>query len=278
MSTSFPGMDPYLEAPGVWPGFHEAFLSYLREHLQPLLPDSYYAELQTREEVGIAGLEPERVIYPDVAVKRTGGPASTHDEVRQGTPEGLPIHPEHLVIVEEAPLEVSFLEIRETGKGRNLVTLIELLSPSNKLPGPDRDAFERKQKDVFASDVNWVEIDLLRAGARLGGHPRVAAHARRKGYDYLVVLSRSNRRAPHLDLELFGFRLRDPLPVVSIPLREPDPDILLDLGPVFRRAYETGPYRKILSYDGPADPPLRDEDAAWARSVVKRLAGGSQGA
>ena len=28
MEPIFPGMDPYLEAPGIWPGFHEAFLSY----------------------------------------------------------------------------------------------------------------------------------------------------------------------------------------------------------------------------------------------------------
>ena len=50
-------MDPYLESPDLWPGFHDAFLFCVREALQPLLPDKYYADLQTREEVGIAGLE-----------------------------------------------------------------------------------------------------------------------------------------------------------------------------------------------------------------------------
>jgi hypothetical protein len=171
------------------------------------------------------------------------------------------------VIAEETPMEVSFLEIREVGGERRLVTLIELLSPSNKVPGADRDAFLRKQRDVFSSDAHWVEIDFLSEGKRVGGHPSVDAHCRARGYDYVVVVSRSDRRAP-LDLEVFGFGLRDPLPVIAVPLRVPDPDVSLDLGAAFRRAYETGPYRKMVRYDRPPNPPLRGDDARWAQEVV----------
>jgi hypothetical protein len=43
-----------------------------------------------------------------------------------------------------------------------LITLIEIVSPSNKRPGIDRRAYLRQQRDVLESDANLVEIDLLR--------------------------------------------------------------------------------------------------------------------
>lgn len=269
MEPVFPGMDPYLEAPGIWPGFHDALLFCIREALQPVLPERYYAELQTREEVGIGGLDTARILYPDLTVKEAweGQTADASGKRTRGSLQAAV--PEHLVIVEEEPIRVSYLEIREAVRGGRLVTMIEVLSPSNKIPGQDRNAFERKQKDVFASEAHWIEMDLLRAGKRMGGHPGVDAHCRRRGYDYLIVVSRGSHRSPRLDLELFGFAVRDALPGVPVPLLEPDPDVVLDLAWAFRRAYETGPYRKILRYDLPPDPPLEAGDADWARQLLE---------
>jgi hypothetical protein len=266
MEPIFPGMDPYLEAPGVWPGFHDAFLSYVREALQPVLPDRYYAELRQREEVGLAEYGANHhVVYPDVAVKERDRGARRG----AGSGPGVVTLPEHLVIADQEPLIVNFVEIRESSAGGRLVAVIELTSPSNKVAGNDREAFERKQSEIFSSDAHWIEVDLLRAGRRLGGSPQVDPYCRRRGYDYVVVVSRSEKRKPYLDLELYGFTVRSPLPTIAIPLRAPDPDVELDLGRVFLRAYETGPYRKILQYDLPADPPLSGEDAAWAREVLR---------
>ena len=50
--------------------------------------------------------------------------------------------------------------------GAALVTLIEIASPSNKRPGPDRRSYEAKQQDILQSDTSLVEIDLLRSGER----------------------------------------------------------------------------------------------------------------
>ncbi len=248
-------MDPYLEAPDIWPGFHEAFLSYTRELLQPLLPARYYADLRTREEVGIAGLPADHVIYPDVTIRETGSPSSTARTERRSQVVATATAPEHIVIAEET-LRVGFLEIREVGRGGRLVTLIELLSPSNKTAGPDREAYETKQREILGSNANWVEIDLLRSGKRVACHPSVHVHCRKKGYHYLVTVSRVTRRSPVLDLEIYGFTVRDPFPRISLPLRDPDPDVVLDLGQVFRRAYESGPYTKIVRYEAPPEPPI----------------------
>ncbi len=266
MEPFFPGMDPYLEAPGIWPGFHEAFLFCVREVLQPVPPERYYAELRTREEVGIAGFPSDAVLYSDVAVKDLPQGWQAPGAARSGTTAVAA--PEHLVIASQEPLTVSFVEVRETAAGGRLVTLIDLLSPSNKLSCPDRESFERKQEEILSSDAHWIEIDLLRSGKRVGGHARVDTHCRAKGYDYVIVVSRSSKRSP-LDLEIYGFKVRDLFPVVGVPLCSPDPDVALDLGKVFRRAYETGPYRKLIRYDLAPDPPLSGEQAAWARGVLE---------
>lgn len=251
MKPPFPGMNPYLEAPRLWPGFHNSFITYFREQLKPLLPKGYYADVGTREELGITGLEEiERRIVPDVAVKQR--PRGSHGASRPHASAVMDI-PEHIVIPDEEA-EVGYLEIRDV-EGHRVVTVIELLSPSNKLPGPDRDAFEEKQCQVLASDVNWIEIDLLRGGKRLGCHQRVRTHCQKRGYHYAVVVSRAGKRRP-LDFEVYGFTVRDPFPVIGIPLREPDPDVALDLTKVYQRTFESGPYEQILSYDAPPDPPL----------------------
>ena len=71
MHSPFPGMDPYLESPDIWPDFHDALASEIRAELNQALPAPYYARLQMRPEVGIIdeGMSRRRII-PDVAVVR----------------------------------------------------------------------------------------------------------------------------------------------------------------------------------------------------------------
>lgn len=105
-------------------------------------------------------------------------------------------------------------------------------------------------------------------GTRVGGLPRAGLHCQARGHDYVVVVSRGSRRDP-LRLEIYGFTVRDPLPVVSVPLRDEEPDIALDLGLVFLRTYQTGPYRKVIRYDLPPEYPLASEHASWARRILE---------
>jgi hypothetical protein len=64
IQSSFPGMDPYLEAPNVWPDVPTSLMNIFREPLTPLLVPKYLAEL-----------EPQMVIdllrsYPPHALRR----------------------------------------------------------------------------------------------------------------------------------------------------------------------------------------------------------------
>ena len=281
MEPIFPGMDPYLEARGVWPDFHDRFLAYATETLQPGLPKGHYALLRDREEIGIAGFEAETVFFPDVAVKkaerteRTARAAGTAKTTLYLPPaegqaaSGTATVPERLIIAKKEGARVNFLEVRDTTSGDRLVTRIELLSPSNKVLGPDRDAFLREQGEVLGSEANWIEIDLLRDGKRIACHPSVGPHLKRRGYDYSVVVSRASRRAPELELEIYGFRRRDLFPTIGIPLSQPHADVPLDLGRVFHRTYTTGPYPMIARYETPLDPPLLAETEEWVRALLE---------
>src|SRR5208337_4659432 len=61
---------------------------------------------------------------------------------------------------------VPFLEIRDR-VGRELITVVELLSPSNKRPGDDREQYLTKRRELLRSRAHLVEIDLLRGGAAM---------------------------------------------------------------------------------------------------------------
>ena len=48
MPSPFPGMDPYIEKPAIWPDFHDALVSAIRGLLQPQLRPKYVALMQER--------------------------------------------------------------------------------------------------------------------------------------------------------------------------------------------------------------------------------------
>src|SRR5579864_5843619 len=160
-------MDPYLEAPDIWPDFHDAFAAQIRRQLNQSLPAPYYARLEMRPEIGIVedGGVPRRII-PDVAVAKLPegqekGGIAVLDSPRTKVSKYLEF------LVQVAPIKHHFLEIRDPSRGHRLITLIEIASPSNKCTGVDRQAYFKKQREVLESDASLIELDLLRTGQRL---------------------------------------------------------------------------------------------------------------
>jgi len=152
----------------------------------------------------------------------------------------------------------AYVEIRDRQK-RDLVTVLELLSPSNKRPGADREQYLAKRRQLLSSPVHLVEIDLLRGGPRLpvDGLP---------GCDYCALVSRAQDRPR---VALWPVLLRDRLPAVPIPLRSPDGPAQLDLQGLLDRLYDSAGYEDYL-YDGLPQPPLSALDAAWAEGLTRR--------
>ena len=77
MPSPFPGMDPFLENPGIFPDFHDSFITYLRENLQANLPPPYYAALGRRIWIEAS----RRSIEPDVHILRSGTEAESGPEL-----------------------------------------------------------------------------------------------------------------------------------------------------------------------------------------------------
>jgi Protein of unknown function (DUF4058) len=273
MPPPFPGMDPYLEANAIWPGFHHKFASELSTELNSLLPTRYYADLEMRQEVGIVEEEGIRqLIVPDIVVVRHPYPPREPDG---GGGTAVLTQPRREISrwieyeIQTDPIRHYFVEIRDSMRGHKLIALIEILSPSNKRTGDDREAYEDKQREVLKSDTSLIELDLLRGGRRILTEPGLEARIQRLDPPptYLVWVNRSWRRVPRLAAyQIFPVGLRELLPCIPVPLKPDEDDVLLDLQVVFNRAYDTGPYRRgAVDYSAPPPPPaLSDEDAAWA--------------
>ncbi|HEY2155305.1 MAG TPA: DUF4058 family protein [Isosphaeraceae bacterium] len=236
MPSPFPGMNPYFEQPAHWQDFHTEFLTTLRRQIAPQVAPGYFVQIE--EHIYIHDLPPE----PRRPADRAG------------------------VAILEAPAEVrlhaqdverlSFLEVRDR-RGRELVAVIELLSPPNKRPGVDREQYLAKRRELVHSEAHLVEIDLLR------GWPPMPVEDRPEA-DYSVLVSRVERR---LSAGFWPIRLRDRLPVIPIPLRPTDGDAQVDLQDVLHRTYD-GPGYEHFIYTGMPDPPLSADDTAWARQFV----------
>ncbi len=147
---------------------------------------------------------------------------------------------------------------------RRVVTVIELASPTNKVDSRGRAAYLGKQAAVLASDVNLVEIDLIRAGQHWAAVPD--SSLRNHGpYDYLVCVSRGTDRTV---FECYPRTVREPLPSIAVPLLPADPDVTLKLQPVFARAFDRGGYESDLDYRRPLSPPLRPGDEEWVHVLL----------
>jgi hypothetical protein len=155
MASIFPGMDPYLEAPAIWPGLHQRFVVAIADALQPQLQPHFYSEIGERLYVEVV----PRHIVPDVSILRRPNPTAS-----TGSPASA-VADAPAIVEWDTDQKEPFVEVRVLGSNE-VVTVIEVLSPSNKAPGArGREEYLRKQREIIASNVNLVEIDLLRDGA-----------------------------------------------------------------------------------------------------------------
>jgi hypothetical protein len=166
-------------------------------------------------------------------------------------------------------LREPFIEIyTRSSEGKRLVTAIEILSLANKTPGEQgRDLYKRKQKEILASQVHLVEIDLLRGGEHTTAVPLESAVDACGPFDYHVSVHCFDELGTFL---VYPIQLENCLPPVAIPLLPDDPAVTVDLQSVFNRCYEAGPYvREILYGEDVIIPPLAPQHVAWASRVVQ---------
>ncbi|MFO0970048.1 MAG: DUF4058 family protein [Gemmataceae bacterium] len=248
MRSPFPGMDPYLEDPSFWSEFHSKFINCWQETLADVLPEPYEATLGERVYLVEEDPDARRLIYPDIDISDTEANGSGRTQQnRAATLEPISIP----LVLLDGPRE-TFIEILQRPE-RSLVAVLELLSPANK-ESPNRLDYLSKRNALLHQNVHLVELDLL-----LGGKRPPLGRALPAG-DYFYLVSRAEGR-PNCDV--FAWNLAAPLPVLPVPLRGPDPDVVIDLGAVFNVTYERGRYARRIDYGKRCPAPLGDEARGW---------------
>lgn len=250
-------MDPYLEDPGGWLDVHNTILTYLRDDLNERLGEKYFA--RTSERVLVESRDDQvRGIYPDLTLvgQVRGGPRLAAVAERAS-----PMR----VKIATSEFREAWLEVLDR-RGEHVVTIVELLSASNKESGSDsRAKYLQKQREIMESKVSLVEIDLLRAGAWTVAIPEVVARQRAQ-FQYLVSVNRPPDRA---SFDFYPILLRDRLPPVGIPLAGKDPDVDIDLQSLVTACYDRGQYARTIDYGKAPVPRLEGEDAAWADGLLR---------
>lgn len=256
MPSPFPGMDPYLEAVDLWPDVHSTLIPLIRESLTPHLPEGYVAKID--QYVWLQDVDEERTRSgkPDVLLsngRRSGGGAST---VSVAASPGIAV----TMPAKRKRRGSRFVSIEDSRRNK-VVTVIELLSPSNK-EGDDREVYLDRRMQYLSVGSNLVEIDLLRGGERIPmGKPYQPAA------DYLIFVCRGE---DYPAARIWPFTVRDQIPIVPVPLKKVHDSIPLDLRSCLDHAYDGANYASQVDYSEPPTPSLRPSDAEWACALLKR--------
>jgi hypothetical protein len=254
-------MDPYIESQGLWRDFHARFTTYGCDLLNEGLPRTYTATLEEAFRLVELPDESVRQRRADVAILAPG------DAVSEGSGQAATATATLTLDAETIPLPTVRTEVRDVWieirqqPSQRLVTVIEILSPTNKSPGAGYYEYQAKRRELHRQiEVHVVEIDLLLGGQRLPMGRALPAG------DYYAVVSRAVRRPL---AEVYAWSIRRVLPSIPIPLLPPDPDVGLDLAGVFGVAYERGRYARQLDYAAPLGVPLAAADRAWAEALAR---------
>lgn len=259
MPSPFPGMDPYLEEPGLWPDVHHRLITVTSDTLAVALRPKYYVRIEERVYLSDESDPGRRVIIPDVRIadrpEWQGGSLPSVEGGALAVAESVVVTSLFEEDIHEARLEIIDRERRQ------VVTVIEVVSPTNKVRGArGRDSYLQKRAEVFNSPSHMVEIDLLRDGDPLPFQPPPPPH------DYLIHVSIRESRPQG---RAWPIRLQQRLPVVEIPLRPEDPPARLDLQQVLTTVYDRAGYDLSLNYRAEPNPPLVGANAEWARNLLR---------
>jgi hypothetical protein len=242
-------MDPFLEGQK-WHDFHTSTLYVTRRLLTALLKPRYTVDIE--ESVYLQDEFDDDLRFPDISITEhdldvslpsSGGLAVAIEPVVYTVPKLRRARQRHLAVY--------------SVDTRRLVTVMEVLSPTNKSSGYHD--YLAKRDEIFADAVHLVELDLLRRGRRL---PTVEQlHAA----DYYAFVSRH----PQLPkVEVYGWTLREPLPSIPIPLKSGDPDVVLDLQTVLNTVYDESGYDASVDYEQAVVPALTPADAKWVQETL----------
>ncbi len=258
IKSPFPGFDPFLQLR--WGEAHARLIPYAADILQSALPDELRARIEERVFLE-TGHEEGREIDPDVYVTQVKRRPDTQTMQPQ---DGNVAVAEPLIFTLPSRIEITqgFLEIREKGGGK-VITVIEFISPTNKLAGDGRKTYLQKQSEVLETDASLVEIDLVRGGKRVfQSVPETLLRAHRANNLTYVRVGWERDKG-----RLFPLPLRDRLPRIPIPLRYGEAPVILDLQALVNHVYVAGRFDDT-DYSEDLDLPFSNADRLWINDLL----------
>ncbi|MGD1898219.1 MAG: DUF4058 family protein [Phormidesmis sp.] len=275
MPIPFPGMNPYLEHPDLWPTVHQRFVIALSEILKHRLPAAYRVRLKEHR-YQVSGEDSLVVGAPGLDWGQDTQTLTDHSSPLSGpinTPKTAAIQKNTTHLAHKArgitPRPISVLvpvpqKIHETyleivNDAEEIVTVIEILSPKKKRPGRGRDLYERQREAIFGSDIHFIEIDLLR-----GWEPS-SIYGPDEAGDYRILVSRSEQRPR---AQLFTWNVLEPIPAITLPLTGTD-ELLIELKPALDQACDRTDL--LVNYQQQPLPPLRFEEALWLETFLQQV-------
>jgi hypothetical protein len=246
-------MNPYLERPDVWHDFHYRFIVAAADAITAQVRPNYIVKIDSHIYLHELPDQPRQLVgRGDANILHVAGSKET-SPAPVATMEAPVTGRIELAVDEE---RLSYLEIVDREQ-RDVVAFLELLSPTNKFAGSDREQYLGKRRRLLRSAAHLVEIDLLRAGPRMPVEdpPRC---------DYLILVSRAEHRP---DVQLWPLMLRQSLPTIPIPLRNQQ-EAGLDIQATLHRVYDSAGYADYI-YEKMPEPALGSGDAQWAATWAR---------
>ncbi|MEH1859453.1 MAG: DUF4058 family protein [Nostoc sp.] len=255
MDNPFPGMNPYLEQPELWHQVHNRLIVAIADDLTPQIVPKYRVSIEERVYTSVDDVLLVGIVDVAVAKRNTTDISTTLTAAKLAEPSKVKVPvPEQIT---ERFLEVRAIPTKE------VVAVIEILSPKNKPSKEGRAAYESKRQKILASATNLVEVDLTRQG-----QPMPIFGASTTDYSYSILVSRSYNRP---DADLYTFDLKNPIPVFPVPLREGEPEPILELQRLLNEVYERARFDLAIDYSQPLKIVQSPTEEAWVREVLQRM-------
>ncbi|MEM1238264.1 MAG: DUF4058 family protein [Cyanobacteria bacterium P01_H01_bin.26] len=251
MPVMFPGMNPYLEHPDLWPEIHPQFVTALAKLLERKVSKRYNIIIRKRV---------YRVSGEDSLV--VGQPTrSASLAASDSSPAQQPI-PTYIAVPQT--IHEDYIEVVDCHLGRTN-TIIEVLTPQKKRPGRGRENYAQRCEAIFGSDTHFVEIDLLRGWEPISDYGP-------SNIDYRVLVSRSDQRP---QAELYTWQVSAPIPLLTLPLSHPqDGDdaqtcCTVNLKQALDDACGSASYNFSINYERDPIPPLPPEASRWLADLLE---------
>lgn len=250
-TNPFPGINPWMQHR--WTDVHSTLITYIRDALAQTLSAEFRVSSEEAVNV-VGGAEDGQRYYTDVGIRDVAkkfAPLTWELEEQGDVAVAEPM------VVEKMHPTARWVEISD--RAGRLITVIEVLSPSNKAAGLEE--YRAKINKLSNAGVSVVEIDLIR-----GGKHAVAVSESdlpdSKEERSIICVSR-DKTPQRIICEVYLTPITRPLPGIRIPLRHGDTDAALAIQPLMDRCYAMGRYWQT-DYHTAADPPLAQELSPWA--------------